>query len=306
VVFAGVALTLALAFLSYVRVSVDGISYRKPVVWSNSSTVVLTQSGRPELRSVLPVTKASGVPTLAATDRFVGLVELYAAMATSDEVVTLMRERGLLSDEDLKGGSLPFNASPVKSSLDTPYLNGGILPAIAISGRGESPAAATRLTTGATKAFLDVLTRRQENAKIPRNARVEVNVLKRSGEPVLAEPRSKTLPLLIFFGGLIATVAAAFARDNRRRGPSAVPVASPAPADLAEVVSGPPAATGVTSSSHRGRRGIASVSSMRRSTLGNGRTREQAVEAPRDAAESADSGDAAAAGTGLVRRQPSE
>jgi hypothetical protein len=307
-VLAGVALTIALAFLSYVRVSADGISYRKPVVWSNSSTVVLTQSGSPELRSVLPVAKSSGVPTLAGTDRFVGLVELYAALATSDEVVKLMRDRGLLADVDLKTRGLPFSASPVKSSLDTPYLNGGILPVISISGRAPSPAEATRLATGATKAFLDVLTRRQENAKIPRSARVEVTVLKRSGEPVLAQPRSKALPLLIIFGGLIATVAVAFARDNRRRRePTVDAIATPRQADLAEV-SQPPAPTAVGSSSgHGGRRGIAAVSSMRRSTLGtNGRARELPAEVSRDALAAPDGADTVAGGKGLVRRQRSE
>ena len=46
VVLVGVALTVALAVLSYVRVSPSGISYRSPEIWSNQATLVLTQEGR--------------------------------------------------------------------------------------------------------------------------------------------------------------------------------------------------------------------------------------------------------------------
>lgn len=272
-VFAGVALTIVLAFLSVARVSPDGISYRKPVVWSNGSTLVLTQPGSPELRSVLPVARSSGVPTLAGTDRFVGLVELYAAMATSDEVVRLMQKRGLLSARERRSEHLPFSASPVKSSLDTPYVNGGILPVISISARGASPAAATRLATGATKAFLDVLRQRQANAKIPPNARIEVSVLKRSGEPALVEPRSKMLPMMIVLGGLIATIAAAFARDNNSRRQTADRittagrVATALPTGLIEVVD-PSAVSDAGSPRNGGQRRVAAVDSKRNSTLG--------------------------------------
>ena len=69
VVFVGVALTVALAVLSYVRVSPSGISYRSPEIWSNQATLVFTQEGAPELRSVLPARPGGFIvsPTLAAS-----------------------------------------------------------------------------------------------------------------------------------------------------------------------------------------------------------------------------------------------
>lgn len=204
----GVALTFALAFLSYVRVSPSGIAYRSPAVWSNSSTMVLTQAGSPELRSVLPA-GSSGVPTLGTTERFIGLVDLYAALATSDAVIQLLKQRGLLDDKDIEAGDLPVSASSVSSAV-----NGQVIPLIRITGEGDSPKEATARTLAATQAFLEVLTTRQTAAKIPPNNRIQVSVIKRSGKPVLAEPRSMALLLVILLGGLIATIAVAFMRDN--------------------------------------------------------------------------------------------
>jgi hypothetical protein len=44
--------------------------------------------------------------------------------------------------------------------------------------------------------------------------RIQVRVVKSSEAPKLVDPRSKTLPILILLGGLIATAAVAFTRDN--------------------------------------------------------------------------------------------
>jgi hypothetical protein len=218
IVCVGVTLTLALAFLSYVRVSPHGISYRSPAVWANTSTLVLTQAGSPELWSVLPVQGPTGSPSLASTDRFTGLVDLYAALATGDAVVQTLFRRHLLEDQDIVDGALPIEASAVSSTV-----NGAIIPLIKITAKGNSPEKATRLTVGTTRAFLDVLKRRQIAAKVPVDDRIQVSVLKRSSEPTLAEPRSKTMPLLIFLAGMIATIGTAFTRDNlsgaRQRAP---------------------------------------------------------------------------------------
>jgi hypothetical protein len=195
-------------------VSPDGIGYRSQAIWSNTSTLVLTQAGAPELWSVLPVQKSTGTPTLAPTDRFIGLVDLYAALATGDAVVERLEQRGFIKPADIKDGSLPIKATVVSSSSALNAPNGGIIPLINLSGTGTSPEAATKLTLGATQAFLDVLTERQNAAKIPQKDRLLVRVLKKSDEPVLAQPRSRTLMFLILFSGLIATVAVAFAREN--------------------------------------------------------------------------------------------
>ena len=75
---------LALAMLSYVRVSADGLTYRNPEVWSNEATLELSDPSYPELRSTLPPT--------ADPNRFTSLVDQYVALATSDDVVEVVDE----------------------------------------------------------------------------------------------------------------------------------------------------------------------------------------------------------------------
>ena len=127
------------AFLAFVRVSPSGIGYRSNPIWSNTSTLVLTQAGAPELWSVLPVQKSTGTPTLAPTDRFIGLVDLYAALATGDAVVERLEKRGLIKPADIQNGALPIKAAVVSSSSALNAPNGGIVPLINISGTGTTP-----------------------------------------------------------------------------------------------------------------------------------------------------------------------
>ena len=136
--------------LSFVRVSPSGISYRSPEIWSNQATLVLTQEGAPELRSVLPARPGGFSTSLADTGRFAGLIDVYATLATSDAVVGELKRRGLLTAEDLKDGALPITAAAVPSTVNA------ATPMMTITGTSITGPKATKLTLGATKAFLDV------------------------------------------------------------------------------------------------------------------------------------------------------
>ena len=211
VVLVGVALAVALAVLSYVRVSPSGISYRSPETWSNQATLVLTQEGAPELRSVLPARPGGFSPTLADTGRFASLIDVYATLATSDAVVGQLRRHGLIKEKDLKDGALPIAAAAVPSTVNA------ATPMMTITATGSTGPKATKLTLGATRAFLDVLNTRQLAAKIPVKDRIQVRVVKSSEAPKLINPRSKALPIIVLLSGLIATAAVAFTRDNLAR-----------------------------------------------------------------------------------------
>ena len=233
-VAAGVIVTIALAFLSYVRVSPEGLAYRSPQVWSNQSTLVLTQAGAPELRSVLP----TGTRTaLADTGRLTSLIDVYVAIATSDAVVRDLRRTGVLTANDLR--ALPFQAAAVSSAVPD-----AITPMMTITGSRANGAAATKLTVRATQAFLRVVEARQAAAKIPLKDRIQVRIVKSSRDPYISQPRSKALLMVVLLGGLIATAAAAFARDNVTAGKgvteeNARPTARPNLQGLPEVGSTP-------------------------------------------------------------------
>jgi capsular polysaccharide biosynthesis protein len=203
-VLSGFSVALALALLSYVRVSADGLSYRKPEIWSNEATLILSDPSHPELRSTL-------VPTVDP-NRFAALVEEYAEFATSDAVITSLEKQGLLSRKPDPAKLAKIVATPVYS-----VVNGGPTPLLKISGLANSPAAATRLTLRATNTFIDVAKARQAQANIPASQRIELRTVKRLGVPKLVGPRSKTGFIMVLLAGLTMTVAAAFLRENLQR-----------------------------------------------------------------------------------------
>ena len=200
----GFVVALALALLSYVRVSADGLTYRSPEIWSNEATLQLSDPSHPEWRSRLSPT--------ADPNRFTSLVDQYAEYATSDAVVGALRKQGFLSRTALKSGVSGLTATSVASPI-----NGSITPLLKIAGVGASPIEATRLTLRATDAFISVAKARQVRAKIPPSQRVELRIVKRASVPKLVGPRSKTTFIIILLAGLTLTVAAAFIRDNLQR-----------------------------------------------------------------------------------------
>ncbi len=215
----GVLASLALAVLSFVRVSPTGIGYRSSERWVNEATLVVTQAGFNEGRS------GGGAAVDTTLQRFSTLVNVYAALVESDQVVNLLVRRGLVEREDVSNGEIPVVATPVVSD------NGASTPLMTITGSASSAAKATALTVGATKAFIDTLERRQRAAGIPTSQRTLVQPVRRFGEPTLVEPRSKSLPIIVFLAGLSATFAAAIIRDGGlRRQPR------PEEAELAESV----------------------------------------------------------------------
>jgi capsular polysaccharide biosynthesis protein len=197
-------LALALALLSFVRVSANGLSYRNEEIWSNEATLLLSDSSQPQWRSKLPPT--------ADPNRFTSLVDQYAALATSDAVISSLQQQGLLSSRAEGGKTAAVTAAAVVSPI-----NGATTPLLKITGTATSPAEATLLTIRATDTFIAVARARQVRAGIPVNQRVELRIVNRSGVPKLTVPRSKTTLIIILLAGLTATIAAAFVRDNMQR-----------------------------------------------------------------------------------------
>jgi hypothetical protein len=193
-----------LALLAYVRISADGLAYRKPEIWSNVATLGLTTPESPEWRSQ--------IPPLAQSQPLSGLVDQYAAFATSDPVIRILQRRGLLPVARAAGGARAISASAVPSAL-----NGQPTPMLSITGTATSPLEATRLTIAATDAFIAYARARQDAAEIPENQRVELRIIKQASVPTLTAPRSKTPLIIVLMAGLTATVAAVFVRDNMQR-----------------------------------------------------------------------------------------
>jgi hypothetical protein len=200
----GCAVALALALLSYVRLSADGLTYRNPEIWSNEATLLLSDTSRSEWRRTLP-------PTVDP-NRLPMLVDQYAELATGDAVVRALRKRGMLPRAADENGIAEITATAMASPI-----NGAITPVLKITGMAATPVAATRLTLSATDTFIQIARAEQIRARIPPSQRVQLRIVRRAGEPKLVAPRSKTTFIIILLAGLTLTVAAAFIRDNLRR-----------------------------------------------------------------------------------------
>jgi hypothetical protein len=221
IVIGGVVLAIALSVLAYAKPTVDSdgmptLVYRKAELWQAQTALLLTQKGFPEGRSTFPSVSPKQYP-YADPGRFYSLTDLYAQLVMGDKVQKLVRASGPMNGTVL--------ASPIPSST------GGQTPLIAIFGKTETPSGASALAQRTTRAFLRYLASRQSAADIPAGQRVEVQQIRSPSAPILLEPRSKTLPIMVFLAVFSASVAFAFVRQNVRTRAPAVPMPAPEPAE---------------------------------------------------------------------------
>lgn len=214
-VAAGLAIAVALAFISVFRVDLsDGapkLVYRDQAVWASSSTLFVTQEGFPWGRSILDETvrvqAAGGTPTYVPrygdSGRYSGLAQLYVEFAKSDAVRRAVFERA--------PSGATYQPDVVKSADGST-----VLPLIYMSGFGPTPEAAVATANTATAAFRSFLAEEQERNAIPADKRVRVVVMSKASEAKVFAPRSNTRPIFIFLLVFGAVVALVFVLENLR------------------------------------------------------------------------------------------
>lgn len=213
-VVTGVILASSLAFLSLVRVTSHGVSYRNPKVWESQALILLTEHGFPWGRTVIP-----GAGTGDSAPQVVnlsGLTDLYSQFANSDDVKRLMRDEGA-----------PRTWS-ITAAAAVPAIQGAALPVIALSGRANSANEAVSAVEYGRRALVEYVERQQRAAKIPTDQRINLQIVQRATAPVVVEPRSKTLAVVVFVALMVATVGLAFILENLRPRVRVVAPATPA------------------------------------------------------------------------------
>ena len=228
----GFLLAVCLAFLSYATITSEGggtrLTYRDSQSWASYTKLFVTQKGFPWGYSVTPsdAVDPTAPPTglnlrFADQSRFTNLAILYSQLATSDAVRKIIRESG-----PVQGSVI---AAPVLA-LNNP---GNPLPIISLAGISTNPQKARALAVRATGAIQEYLRRQQVANKIPAKDRIEVQILEAPRAAELFQPRSKTLPIVIFLALMTATIALAFVLENMR--PEARPRIAPADEDASAV-----------------------------------------------------------------------
>jgi len=197
-VVVGVVLGLSLALLSYVRVELSHgkptFVYRNHEHWGSVTRLLVTTPG---------FTVGSTNP--ATTDvetRLPSLATVYASFVTSDEVRRLMLEHGRIR------GAVDAIALPAGPN------SSAVLPIVSISAVGFTPRDALELGNNAAGALRTYVDLQQQRTGVPKNQRIQLRVLNKAGSLKLIQPRSKTLPIVVFFAVMFATIALAFALEN--------------------------------------------------------------------------------------------
>lgn len=215
----GLLVALALSALSLVSVSPSGVTYRQEEVWSSSATLLVSQDGFPEGRSITEQYKfvtdettgnEFAQPLFSGSSRFRELAALYAALATSDPAVRVITRDGPLP------GTL--SAGTMSSS------DGDALPLVVMTGTAASPEAAMATANRAASGFVEYLEREQARADVPPDTRSVVTVVAKATEGTLVLPRKLTRPIFIFLAVMMAVLGLAFVLENLR--PRVKPVAA--------------------------------------------------------------------------------
>lgn len=227
-VLAGLVLAMTLALLSTVSVGRGGISYRDAELWSSNVRLLVTQSGFPEGRlyaqepaepgEVTAEEQASrlGIP-VADPGRFNHLAILYAELAASDPVRLVMRRDG------------PVVGRIVATALREPQ-SGTLLPLIDLAAISTTPRGAVELALRGARGLNTFLSEQQRANNVPDADRVVVQTIAQPRGAQLFQPRSKTMPIVIFLVVMLGVVALAFLLENLR--PRAQEAGGPEEADL--------------------------------------------------------------------------
>jgi hypothetical protein len=231
-VIAGLVLALALALVSTVSVGRNGMSYRESELWSSTLRLLVTQSGFPEGRlyaqkplkpgeeaTTTDEPPAAGDVPVADPNRFNALAILYAELAASDPVRQVMRRNG-----------------PVRGKLIATALrdeqSGTLLPLIDLAAISTSPRAAITLAVRGANALNTFLQEQQRANRVPAADRVVVQTINQPRGALLFQPRSKTMPIVIFLVVMLAVVGLAFLLENLR--PRAEEAKGPQKSDIAD------------------------------------------------------------------------
>jgi hypothetical protein len=207
----GSLLAVVLAGLTVVKVSFangkPSFAYRQAELWAAQETLLITERGFPEGRTIFPLTGTGSDATSAFADpnRLAGLAVFYSQLANSD--IVLSRVPGL-----------PPRLRPLvtAAAVTSSIGNQSALPLLAIAGRWITPQGAIRLTEAASSAFQSYIEEQQATAGIPTKQRVILTVVDKPDRALVAQPRKKTIPILVFLAVMGATFGLALILEHMR------------------------------------------------------------------------------------------
>jgi hypothetical protein len=212
----GLVAAVVLAILSTAAVSFPGgrltLKYRNPVIYTAQARILVTQSGFPWGRTILPSSPQTPSPSTtnpgyADPSRFSTLATFYAQLVNGDRI---QREVVRPQQKQLLFGAVEIDRTENQA-----------LPFVDVTAFAPSAVTARRLAENGTRALQSLVAQQQTQANIPDDQRVLLQILQQPTKVKVAEPRKKTVPVVVFMTVLIATLGALLALENLR--PSIAP-----------------------------------------------------------------------------------
>jgi hypothetical protein len=208
----GFILAVLLAALTVVKVGPNGLTYRDSRLWSAEMQLKVTQAGCPECR--LYATRESTTPGQPGTPiepktpivdpvRFATLALYYANTLTTDPV------RRLATRDDGITGKLIATARRDDQS-------GTLLPYIDVTSISTSAQGAMEYAERSADALNTYILAQQRANEVPESDRAIVQTVVHPEGANVYRPRPKTMPLVVFFAVMFATIGLAFVLENTR------------------------------------------------------------------------------------------
>jgi hypothetical protein len=211
----GLVLAIGLAFISAVKVSVQGthvhLSARGKQTWASYARLLVTRPGS-DWAFALPHLAHHDPQTSDVTldeqrqiqDRLTSFAILYARLADSDQMRSILAKGGPL------GGK--YETAPL------PATDGSqeVLPVISVAGLAQTPAQSERIAHRVAGALEEYVAEQQRANGVDPSVRVVLEPIQRSGDTTRLVGPSKALPLVVFMTILTAVLGLAFILENLR------------------------------------------------------------------------------------------
>ncbi|MBN1529101.1 MAG: hypothetical protein JW895_08570 [Thermoleophilaceae bacterium] len=198
VLAAGLALGVLLAVLAAFQV--PSFSPRGSETWTSESSLLITQAGGPEFRTLAGAPDAAapsgdtGDLEFADPDRLSALASLYAQLATGDRVRRQLPEKP--KPAQIEAIALEGNASTQ-------------LPVVKLTTEAGSGPAARALNEHTVDALQNVVRDEQSRNAIPAGQRIRIDQINAPADPVKTAGRSHTASILAFLLCALGAVALA-------------------------------------------------------------------------------------------------
>jgi hypothetical protein len=235
IVILGTVLGVVLSVLSY---GMPGLKGGKPTViprgaevWSGEAQVLISQAGFPYGRAVTQVVPGQGTSTPAEPigdlSYMSNLSSVYAALANGSDVQQLVAAATRIPLCPLVIGPIgtatpAAGAGACSSVVAAPLAQPGTgvpLPLLTLTSSAATEAQAAKLATTTIAVLRSVIMKQQAASNTPTDHRVVLQTVNTGTPATLSSGPTKSIPMLVLFAIVSATIALAFILNNNNDNP---------------------------------------------------------------------------------------